>query len=227
VLTRCDGFTAQAYPYGAVLLRQEVRELEEKSHLELVNRLKTEQGYLKAMPEGDPEQRDAKLTAISQTDVALQQLESIAPMGRVVIHIPADLKRLPKTPADVPLRDGDVLIIPKKANYVVVSGQVFNPTAVSYIPGKSAKWYLGQSGGLTQVADRNAMFVVRADGSVLAAKNNSGFWSGDPLNAVLRPGDSIIVPEKSPKNVPRNWTTILQAAQVAASAALTVAYIHP
>src|SRR5579864_1839109 len=227
VLMRCDGFTSQAFPYGAVLLRQEVSELEEKSHLELVNRLKTEQGYLKAMPEGDPEQRDAKLTAISQTDVALQQLESIAPMGRVVIHIPADLKRLPKTPADVPLRDGDVLIIPKKANYVVVSGQVFNPTAVSYIPGKSAKWYLGQSGGLTQVADRNAMFVVRADGSVLAAKNNSGFWSGDPLNAVLRPGDSIIVPEKSPKNVPRNWSAILQAAQVASSAALTIAYIHP
>ena len=120
-----------------------------------------------------------------------------------------------------------VLIIPKKANYVLVSGQVFNPTAVSYVPGRSAKWYLSQSGGLTQFADRNAVFVLRADGSVLAAKNNSGFWSGDPMNAVLRPGDSIVVPEKAPKLATRNWSVLLQAAQVASSAALAVAYIHP
>ena len=120
-----------------------------------------------------------------------------------------------------------MLIIPKKTNYVVVSGQVFNPTAVSYLPGKSAKWYLGQSGGLTQIADKSAVFVVRADGSVLSAKNNSGFWMGDPMNAVLKPGDSIVVPEKAPKMAPRNWAAFLQAAQVASSVALTVAYIHP
>ena len=227
LLMRCNGFTAEAFPYGAVLLRQEVRELEMKSHEELVSRLKSEQGYLKALPENDADQKTAKLTAIAQTDTALQQLEAIAPVGRVVIHIPSNLNKLAKTPADVALRDGDVLIIPKKTNYVVVSGQVFNPTAVSYLPGRSAKWYLGQSGGLTQVADKKAVFVVRADGSVLSAKNNSGFWMGDPLNAVLRPGDSIVVPEKAAKVAPRNWTALLQAAQVASSVALTVAYIHP
>jgi protein involved in polysaccharide export with SLBB domain len=227
LLMRCNGFTSEAFPYGAVLLRQEVRELELRSHQELVNRLKSEQGYLKALPENDADQKTAKLTAISQTDTALQQLEAIAPVGRVVIHIPSNLNKLAKTPADIPLRDGDVLIIPKKTNYVVVSGQVFNPTAVSYLPGRSAKWYLGQSGGLTQVADKSAVFVVRADGSVLSAKNNSGFWMGDPMNAVLRPGDSIVVPEKAAKVAPRNWAAILQAAQVASSVALTVAYIHP
>jgi protein involved in polysaccharide export with SLBB domain len=227
LLKRCNGFTPEAYPYGAVLLRQEVRELEMKSHLELIGRLKSEGFQLKAMPENDADQKQAKLTAIAQTDTALQQLESSAPVGRLVIHIPANLKSLAKTPADVPLRDGDVLIIPKKANYVLVSGQVFNPTAVSYVPGKSAKWYLSQSGGLTQIADKSALFVLRADGSVLSAKNNSGFWLGDPMNSVLKPGDSIIVPEKAPKLAPRNWSLIMQAAQVASSAALTVAYIHP
>jgi polysaccharide biosynthesis/export protein len=227
LLMRCNGFTPEAFPYGAVLLRQEVRELELRSHLELVNRLKSEQVYLNALPESDAVQKEAKLTAIAQNDTALQQLEAIAPVGRVVIHIPSDIRRLAKTPADIALRDGDELIIPKKTNYVLVSGQVFNPTAVSYLRGRSAKWYLSQSGGLTQVADRNAVFVVRADGSVLSAKNNSGFWLGDPLNAVLKPGDSIVVPEKAPKVGPRNWTSLLQTAQVASSVALTVAYIHP
>ena len=227
LLARCNGFTAQAYPYGAVLIRQEVRELEMRSHLELVNRLKNEQTYLKALPEGDADQKNAKLTAIAQTDTALQQLEATAPVGRVVIHIPSDPKRLASSAADVQLRDGDVLIIPKRTNFVMVNGQVYNPTAVSYMPGRSAKWYLSQSGGLTQIADKNATFVIRADGSVLSAKNNSGFWMGDPMNAVLKPGDSIVVPEKAPKIAPRNWAPILQAAQVASSVALTVAYIHP
>jgi protein involved in polysaccharide export with SLBB domain len=227
LLARCNGFTAQAYPYGAVLIRQEVRELEMRSHLELVSRVKNEEKYLKSLPEGDADQKNAKLTAIAQTDTALQQLEATAPVGRVVIHIPSDPKQLPKTAADIQLRDGDVLIIPKKTNFVMVSGQVYNPTAVSYLPGKSAKWYLSQSGGLTQIADKSAVFVIRANGSVLSAKNNSGFWMGDPMSAVLKPGDSIVVPEKAPKIGNRNWAPILQAAQVASSIALTVAYIHP
>lgn len=227
LLIRCNGFTVQAYPYGAVLIRAEVRDLEMRSHLELVSRIKAEEGYLRALPEGDADQKNAKLDAIAQTETALQQLEATAPVGRVVIHVPTDLKKFANTPADTPLRDGDVLIIPKKTNYVIVSGQVFNPTAVSYLPGRSAKWYLSQSGGLTQIADKSAVFVVRADGSVLSAKNNSGFWFGDPMSAVLKPGDSIVVPEKAPKMATRSWATLLQAAQVASSVALTVAYIHP
>jgi polysaccharide export outer membrane protein len=230
VLRRSGGFTSQAFPYGAALLRPQVRELEMNSQQEMVQRLKTEQTYLRTLPENDPDQRNLKLTAIAQTETTLQQLEASAPLGRVVIHVPSDAKNLrafEKSPADVALQDGDELIIPKKTNYVMVRGQVYNPTAISYLPGRSAKWYLSQAGGTTAIADRNATFVIRADGSVLSAKNNSSLWSGDPLNAVLKPGDSIVVPERAPRIGARNWAQILQAAQVASSVALTVAYIHP
>lgn len=230
LLKRCGGFTPQAYPSGAVLVRREVRDLEMTSHNELVNRIKKEESYLKTLPEGDLDQKNAKLTAVAQTETTLQQLEATPPIGRVLIHIPPDIKnwnKISNTSADVQLRDGDELVIPKKPNYILVSGQVFNPTAVSYIGGRSAKWYLSQSGGLTQIADKNAVFVVRADGSVLSAKNNSEFWMGDPMRAVLKPGDTIIVPEKAPRVGTRNWTVVMQAAQIASSAALTVAYIHP
>ena len=130
--------------------------------------------------------------------------------------------------ADPAVRDGDVLFVPKKAGYVMVNGQVFNATAIGYQPGRSAKWYLSQAGGLTPMANKKAVFVIRADGSVIAAKNNSsGWWSGDPLGASLRAGDTVVVPEKAPKIGGRNWATIMQAAQLASSVALTVAYIHP
>jgi polysaccharide export outer membrane protein len=230
VLARSGGFTAMGDPYASVLVRREVRELEMRAHDELVERLKVEERYLKSLPDGDPDQKSLKLTAVSQTESTLQQLQANPPVGRIVIHIPPDAKSLQnfaKSPSDIQLRAGDEIIIPKKNNYVMVNGQVFNPTAVSYLPGKSAKWYLSQSGGLTQIADKDATFVIRADGSVLSSKNNSGLWSGNPMNAVLRPGDSIVVPEKAPKIGSRNWLPLLQAAQVASSVALTVAYIHP
>jgi protein involved in polysaccharide export with SLBB domain len=228
VLERAGGFSAEAYPHGAVLMRREVREVQMQAHMALVQRMKQEEVNLKALPENDVDQRNAKLTAIGQTEVALTQLEQNAPIGRVVIHIQPEVKDWRNTPADVVLRDGDVLLVPKKANYVLVSGQVFNPTAISYRPGHSAQWYLSQAGGLSQMADKKAVFVVRADGSVLGAKNNSaGWWGGNPLSAALKPGDSIVVPEKAPRIGSRNWTTTLQAAQIATSVALTVAYFKP
>jgi polysaccharide export outer membrane protein len=227
VLERAGGFSSQAYPYGAVLMRREVRELEMNARLEMVRRLKQEQINLKALPEGDADQKNAKLTAIAETETTLTELQANPPIGRVVIHVQPDVRAWRNSAADVAVRDGDVVVIPKKADYVTVNGQVFNPTAVSYRPGRSAKWYLTQAGGLTQLANKKAVFVIRADGSVLAAKNNSGFWSGDPLNVSLRPGDSIVVPEVAPRIGTRNWQNLFQAGQLAASAALAVAYIHP
>lgn len=225
VLERAGGLTPNAFPYGAVLTRRDVRELEMNSHVELVQRVKMEQLALKALPENDVDQKNAKLTAIAQTQTTLEQLEAIAPIGRVVIHIEPDLKEWKNTSTDPVLQDGDVLVIPKRQNYITVTGQVFHPTSLSYRPSRSAKWYLSQAGGFTQMANRQAAFVIRADGSVIAAKNNSAWWSGDPLNTVLRPGDSIVVPERTPKIGTRNWITVMQMAQIASSVALTAAYV--
>jgi protein involved in polysaccharide export with SLBB domain len=228
VLERAGGFSKQAYPYGAVLMRRDVRELESKNRLELIERVKEERVHIKALPEGDKDQAQAKSTALAQVDTTLTQLASNEPIGRVVIHITSNVKDWQNTAADIPLREGDELVVPKKPSVVTVNGQVFNPTAINAQPGRSAKWYLSQAGGVTPVADKKAVFVIRADGSVISAKNNSsGWWSGDPLNASLRPGDTVVVPEKAPKISGVNWTAIMQTAQVASSIALAVAYIHP
>ena len=51
VIQRAGGFSPQAYPYGAVLMRPEVREQEMNARLEMVRRLKEEEVHLKALPE--------------------------------------------------------------------------------------------------------------------------------------------------------------------------------
>lgn len=227
-LERAGGFTPEAYPYGAVLMRREVRDLEIKSHDQMIARVKAERVQLKALPEGDAEQKNVKLNALAQTDATLNQLIASEPIGRVVIHVQPGTSEWKNTAADVPLRNGDILIVPQKKNYVMVNGQVFNPTAIGYQPGLSAKWYLSQAGGLTPLADKNAVFVIRADGSVISAKNNgSGWWLGDPMNAALRAGDTVVVPEKAMKVGGLSWIQLMQAAQIASSVALAVAYIHP
>src|SRR5437016_9461340 len=155
-------------------------------------------------------------------------MQASVPIGCLVMHISPDMKAWQNTAADVQVRNGDALFVPKKAAYVMVNGQVFNPTAVSFRPGRSAKWYLSQAGGVTQLADKKAVFVIRADGSVIAAKNNSsGWWGGDPMSTTLRAGDMIVVPEKPPKIVGRNWAQLIQSAQLASFLALAVQYIHP
>jgi protein involved in polysaccharide export with SLBB domain len=228
VLERAGGYTKHAYPYGALLMRRDIREIELKSQTDLIARIKAEKALLTSLPENDADQKNAKITAISQSEASLTELATHDPVGRVVVHIQGDINKWKNTPADITLHDGDVLMIPKNPSTVLVTGQVFNPTAISQQGGRSARWYLSQAGGLTPMADRKAAFVIRADGSVISAKNNnSGWWSGDPLSASLRPGDTVVVPEKAPKVGGPNFTTVMQAAQLATSVALAVAYIHP
>ncbi|MGB8321479.1 MAG: SLBB domain-containing protein, partial [Candidatus Acidiferrum sp.] len=228
VLARAGGLSKNAYPYGALLTRRDVRDIEQKSQMELINRIKAERVQLLALPENTEDQKNQKLTALAETDSTLAQLAAKEPVGRVVIHIQKDIAAWKNTGADITLKDGDELYVPKNPGTVLVTGQIFNPTAISLQSDRSAKWYLSQAGGLTPMADKKGVFVIRADGSVISAKNNSnGWWLGDPLSTALRSGDTIIVPEKAPKVGGPHWTTVMQAGQLAASVALAVAYIHP
>jgi polysaccharide biosynthesis/export protein len=218
ILERAGGFQPDSYPYGAVLRRVQVRELEVRDQDQMILRVKDEQSNLQLLPETDPDKKRAKDLALQQWQTALEQLSSNPPTGRVAIRISADIHQWQNTIVDVDVRAGDSIEIPKKPSYVMVTGQVYNPTAVSYRPGKSAQWYLGQSGGPTQLANKKAIFVIRGDGSVLGS--SQGLWSGESLGAELRPGDTVVVPEKAVGGGVQ-WQTVFLAAQVASSIAST------
>jgi hypothetical protein len=202
-----------------LLQRVQVRELQAKEQNQMILRVKDLRSNLELLPDTDQKQKQAKEMALQQYQTTLTQLSSNPPVGRVAIRISPDINRWKNTAADVEVRAGDSLVIPKRPSFVMVSGQVFNPTAVSYRPGKSAKWYLSQAGGPTTVADKKAIFVIRADGSVIGAKES--LWSGKSLNAVLQPGDSVVVPERAIGGGIQ-WQTVFLATQVASSIASTV-----
>jgi polysaccharide export outer membrane protein len=217
VLGRAGGFTSQAYPYGAILERREVRNIQMNTYQDLIDRVRQSQDELKTKitTVNDRNQKLAMEAGYQQWQTTLQNLLHNPPIGRVVIHISSEIRRWSNSPQDVQLRAGDTLIIPTKPSYVMIQGQVYNPTAASFHPGRSAKWYLNQAGGPTNLANKKAIFVIRADGSVIGSRGFS-LWRGNPLGATLYPGDTVVVPEK-PITGPPQWRTIFQSAQVVSS----------
>jgi protein involved in polysaccharide export with SLBB domain len=93
ILERAGGFTSSAYPYGALLVRKEVREVEAKAQTDLILRLRAQRAQLATLPESDQNQKNAKQTAISQADATLTELETRTPAGRVVVHIQGDIAK--------------------------------------------------------------------------------------------------------------------------------------
>lgn len=219
LLERAGGFQADAYPYGAVLQRQQVREMESQAQAEIITRLRDAQTSLEMLPENDGKQKEAKAIALQQAQSSIEQLSASPVLGRLTIRISSRIDRWKNTPADIEVRAGDTLVIPKRPGYVMVTGQVFNPTAVSFRPGKSAKWYLSQSGGPAGLANKKAIFVIRADGSVIGAK--SGLWGGESLSATLQPGDTVVVPEKAIGGG-LQWQSVLLTAQTASAIATSI-----
>ena len=219
VLERAGGFQPDAYAYGSIFQRTQVRDLEMKDRETLLARAKGVESNIQLMPENTPAEKQAKQTALEQYRTTIEQLSSNPPIGRVSLGISANIARWKNTSADIEVRAGDALIVPKRPSYILVSGQVFNPTAIAYRPGKSAAWYLSQAGGATLLGDKKAAFVIRANGSIISSKGS--LWSGNSFGAALQPGDSVVVPERAVGG-PRDWGLIFSAAQVASSVASTV-----
>ncbi len=221
VLERAGGFQPDAYPYGAILQREQVRELESKSRDEMVRRIRDAEASTQLMPDTDTRQKEAKAAVLQQWQNTLDQLANTPPVGRVNIRISSKIDRWRNTQDDIAVRAGDTILIPKRPSYVMVEGQVFNPSAVAYRPGKSARWYLSQSGGPTAMANKKEIFVIRADGSVVGSHGTLSMWSGQDLNGTLAAGDAVVVPERS-LAISFPWSNVFQSAQIAASVASTV-----
>jgi protein involved in polysaccharide export with SLBB domain len=212
ILARAGGLRPDAYAYGAVFQRTQVKELEENNRAQLIRQTQEQGPALKSVMTVNLDDKMAQEAALMQWQATLEKLQNTPPAGRLVIHISNDVKRWANSSSDIQVRAGDTIFIPKRPNIVAVDGSVYNPTAVAYKPGKSAGWYLRQAGGPTNFANTKAIFVIRADGSVVGG--SGGLFSGGVESVALQPGDMVLVPEKGFSTNAR-WRTIMQAAQIA------------
>ena len=97
----------------------------------------------------------------------------------------------PKSNADLVLREGDVISIPKNTNTVTINGAVMVPNTVSYMKGKNVDYYLNQAGGCSDNARKSKKFIVYMNGQVTKVKGSG--------KKQIEPGCEIIVPSKAKK----------------------------
>jgi protein involved in polysaccharide export with SLBB domain len=139
------------------------------------------------------------------SDRLLTRLREARPTGRVVLQLPVDAKQLP----DLALEDGDRLLIPAVPTTVGVFGSVFNAGSYLYSESRKVDDYLRLAGSANLNADKDSIFVVRANGSVVSAQQGKGwFGTGNRIEEVAAlPGDTVFVPLEV------NKTTFLQSAK--------------
>jgi len=222
LVKRAGGFRADAYGPAAVLERVQVRELNEKVRQDTIQRIESTPVQFNSGAMNPQSSAQLELSLERQRQEALNILRNQPSNGRLVINISADISKWENTPADIELRAGDTLLIPKRPNFVIVSGQVFNPVAVNYIPGKTFGWYFQRAGGATSAGDKKRIYILHVDGTVFIPQKSGSIWKGDGTTSLhMQPGDTIFVPEKMIGG--SAWQGVIAMAQLATSAALPLA----
>jgi polysaccharide biosynthesis/export protein len=194
-LKRAGGLTDLAFPDGAVFIREELKTREKEQLEVLSNRLQSDLAALSlealttsAATSTTGGNNAAQGLAIGQQ--LIEQLRNTKPVGRLVINIKSVLAG--GSGADVLLRDGDKLLVPKKTQEITILGEVQSPTSHIYQAGLTRDDYIARSGGTTQKADRKRIYVVRANGDVVAG--GASGWFRRTQAVEIHAGDTIVVP---------------------------------
>lgn len=138
--------------------------------------------------------------------------------------VPVSLKRAlenPRSSDNIPVKDGDEIMIPRDPGVVIVRGAVNVPAAVKYEPGRGPKFYIRKAGGFAQNADRRRTTVILPNGQMWEPSG----WFFIPNDEVLS-GSVINVPEKAPRDgrtleILRDWSSLM-----ASTAAIIVGIIQ-
>lgn len=208
------GFTPSAYLNGAQFMRESVRATQQENYARALRDLETDFARAAAAQRTSTSDeaavRDAQSAAAARL---IERLRALQPTGRVVLQMPADGSGLPA----LVLEDGDRLYVPPRPTTVGVFGSVFNAGSYLHGEGRSLDDYLRLAGGPTKGADENSIFVVRANGVVISARqqdDSSWFGRRAGIGAIpAEPGDTVFVPEEMDRTTfvqaAKDWTQIL------------------
>jgi protein involved in polysaccharide export with SLBB domain len=198
LLYAVGGFTDNAFLPGAALTRSSARKAQEAELRETAERFSRETA-------GSGGGRDA-------VGPVIRLLSSLVPSGRVPVRM-SHPRLLKGGPADIPLEEGDVLRIPAKTDTVSVTGAVQTaPAAVPFAAKLPYGEYIRRAGGYADGADRDRVFLLRADGTT--ALLSLGFVHWNPATSrwevtaladstpAIGPGDTIVVPRPLPGDLP-------------------------
>jgi len=204
VLQRAGGLSDLAFSNGAVFTREELRKREQAQLDRLEERLRRDLAVL-ALQGAQSGTGSAQTLTVGEG--LLEQLKGSKAVGRLVIDLDKVIAGTVGGPDDIVLKNGDQLLVPKQSQEVTVIGEVQNATSHRYTTSLSREDYVGLSGGYTKQADEGRVYVVRANGSVMADSANR--WFSKSSSRQIEPGDTVVVPLDAGKMRPLPlWTAV-------------------
>jgi protein involved in polysaccharide export with SLBB domain len=222
LIKRIGGLTPQAYVFGTELSRESVKARQQQNLDQLIRRLEaqsqSQQGTLLANRNnaGSADQT-AAIMQVQQAQLKnqIERLKSLKSSGRMSLELDPRDPSLAALPG-LPLEDGDRILVPSTPGFVSAFGSVNNENVFIYKPGKTVGDVI-KSAGLTEDAEPTQAFVLRADGSIIARNERSGWFGGGFDSVAMMPGDTLVVPAMMDRESRYNafvrgakdWTQIL------------------
>ncbi len=208
LIERAGGYTDKAYLRGAVFVREQVRQLQQKGIEEMASRMQREllaESSVQLSTALSSEEVQARKIEVESKKMFIQTLRELKATGRMTVRL-AHLRLLKGSDYDIELQEGDSLVIPTKSSVVNVMGSVMSLSSHVYREKCSYKDYIVLSGGYTRYADKGSVYVLKVDGSARKLSRGLLNWN-DPKSKweiagfgeaipEIEPGDTIIVPEK-------------------------------
>lgn len=241
LLQRVGGVTPQAYLYGTEFTRESVRKQQQQNLDQIIRRLEGQmQSAGVALAANLTGERAAQAQTLQQQQqqqmqAQINRLKTLKSKGRVALELdPILWERAPARESsnlsnlpDLPLEDGDAVLVPSLPAFVSAAGSVNNDNVMIYRSGKTVGEVI-KAAGLTEDAEPNEAFVLRADGSVFS-RRSTGWFSGFEGTRVM-PGDTLIVPPKVDRESSynfvvralRDWTQIFSNLGIGAAAIKTL-----
>ena len=211
VIERAGGLTDLAHPSAAVFMRETLRKAEAQQIARLRERLRDDVAAVRL------QQDEVEVEGLRAAEGLLAQIENTEATGRLIIDFPAALAN-PSSDHDIILDAGDRLVVPQRPQSVTIIGSVNYPTSHLHQSGLTRDDYINLSGGMLKNADKSRIYVVKANGQVIADSRSRFFPRGGVL---VEAGDTIVVPLDVDRMRPlKLWSEISQIVyQIALGAA--------
>ena len=225
IIKRAGGFLDNAFIEGAVFTREDVRKKQEKRMKEVLQKLKIKSIQLSSASTTFGEDKGDKLQMVAAIKQLEEQANSIKPIGRVSIKLFFDEQKFQKSSYNLTLKENDKLFIPTIDDTVTVMGEILSPNTFVYLEDNGVMDYINDAGGLNETADKEHIYIVKANGVAKKYKKNYFFEdSGDIFK-----GDTIVVPLKldtfSNMKMAKDVTSILYQLAITAASLHTVGAI--
>ena len=177
------GFTDMAYVQGARLIR--AVNADERARMESILRMESERQQKNLLEMAATSQNGSFSDIAKQTQQKELEKFNIPDSYPVGIELEKAIAK-PGCDADILLREGDHLVVPRYNGTVKINGAVLYPNSVSYVAGKNVAYYIDQAGGFGNDAKKRDTYILYMNGMVAKVGHN----------AKVRPGCEIVVPTK-------------------------------